>query len=289
MTIDSKDYCVTPDKKVDLDKWPTIVDPYYKSTKEYKEILLRHLEKLSSLQQLHYASHRQALLLIFQGMDAAGKDGAIRHVMSGVNPEGCEVFSFKQPSAEELEHDFLWRTTCRLPERGRIGIFNRSYYEEVLIVRVHPELLRSQGLAQELRNDKNIWVQRYGSIVDLEKHLRRNGTRIVKIFLHLSFDEQRKRFLERIDEPEKNWKFSLADIHERKYWKHYMSAYEDCFHATSTHHAPWYIVPADDKENARLIVSQIVLDALGEIKMAYPKTTAKRRLELRAIKKLLVK
>jgi len=289
MTIDSKDYCVTPDKKVDLDKWPTIVDPYYKSTKEYKEILLRHLEKLSSLQQLHYASHRQALLLIFQGMDAAGKDGAIRHVMSGVNPEGCEVFSFKQPSAEELEHDFLWRTTCRLPERGRIGIFNRSYYEEVLIVRVHPELLRSQGLAQELRNDKNIWVQRYGSIVDSEKHLHRNGTQIIKIFLHLSFDEQRKRFLERIDEPGKNWKFSTADIHERKYWKHYMKAYEDCFHATSTHHAPWYIVPADDKENARLIVSQIVLDALGEIKMAYPKTTAKRRIELRAIKKLLVK
>ena len=159
MTIDSKDYCVTPDKKVDLDKWPTIVDPFYNSTKEYKEILLHHLEKLSSLQQLHYASHRQALLLIFQGMDAAGKDGAIRHVMSGVNPEGCEVFSFKQPSAEELEHDFLWRTTCRLPERGRIGIFNRSYYEEVLVVRVHPELLRSQGLAQELRDDKNVWKQ----------------------------------------------------------------------------------------------------------------------------------
>ena len=289
MTIDSKDYCVTPDKKVDLDKWPTIVDPFYKSTKEYKEILLHHLEKLSSLQQLHYASHRQALLLIFQGMDAAGKDGAIRHVMSGVNPEGCEVFSFKQPSAEELEHDFLWRTTCRLPERGRIGIFNRSYYEEVLVVRVHPELLRSQGLPEKLCNDKNIWVQRYGSIIDLEKHLHRNGTQIIKIFLHLSFDEQRKRFLERIDEPEKNWKFSTADIHERKYWKHYMKAYEDCFHATSSHHAPWYIVPADDKENARLIVSQIVLDALGEIKMAYPKATAKRRLELRAIKKLLVK
>jgi len=289
MTIDSKDYCLTPDNKVDLDKWPTIVDPYYKSTKVYKEILLRHLEKLSSLQQLHYASHRQALLLIFQGMDAAGKDGAIRHVMSGVNPEGCEVFRFKQPSAEELEHDFLWRTTCRLPERGRIGIFNRSYYEEVLVVRVHPELLRSQGLPQESCNDKNIWVKRYSSIIDLEKHLHRNGTQIIKIFLHLSYDEQRKRFLERIDEPEKNWKFSTADIHERKYWKHYMKAYEDCFHATSTHHAPWYIVPADDKENARLIVSRIVLDALGEIKMTYPKTTAKRRLELRAIKKLLVK
>ena len=216
MTIDSKDYRVPPDKKVDLGKWPAIVAPYAKSTKQYKELLLRHMEKLSMLQQLHYASHRQALLLIFQGMDTAGKDGAIRHVMSGVNPEGCEVFSFKQPSAEELEHDFLWRTTCRLPERGRIGIFNRSYYEEVLVVRVHPDLLRSQGLPQELRNDKNIWVQRYRSIVDLEKHLHRNGTQIIKIFLHLSYDEQRKRFLERIDEPEKNWKFSTADIHERK-------------------------------------------------------------------------
>jgi PPK2 family polyphosphate:nucleotide phosphotransferase len=289
MTIDSKDYRVPPDKKVDLGKWPTIVAPYAKSTKQYKELLLHHMEKLSTLQQLHYASHRQTLLLIFQGMDAAGKDGAIRHVMSGVNPEGCEVFSFKQPSAEELEHDFLWRTTCRLPERGRIGIFNRSYYEEVLVVRVHPELLRSQGLAQELRNDKNIWDQRYDSIVDMEKHLHRNGTQIIKIFLHLSFDEQRKRFLERIDEPEKNWKFSASDIHERKYWKHYMKAYEDCFHATSSHHAPWYIVPADDKENARLIVSQIVLDGLGEMTMAYPKTSAKHRLELRAIKKLLVK
>ncbi|MGD0096303.1 MAG: ADP-polyphosphate phosphotransferase [Terracidiphilus sp.] len=289
MSIDSKDYRVPPDKKVNLGEWPTIVDPYYKSTKQYKDLLLHHLEKLSSMQQLHYASHRQSLLLIFQGMDAAGKDGAIRHVMSGVNPEGCEVFSFKQPSAEELEHDFLWRTTCRLPERGRIGIFNRSYYEEVLVVRVHPELLRTQGIQEELHNDKTIWEQRYESIVGLEKHLHRNGTQIVKIFLHLSYDEQRKRFLERIDEPEKNWKFSAADIQERKYWKHYMKAYEDCLHATSTHHAPWYIVPADDKENARLIVSQIVLDTFGEIKMAYPKTTAKRRLELRAIKKLLVK
>ena len=278
--ISSKDFRVPPDKKVDLSKWPTVVDPYSKSKKEYKQLLHQHMEKLSSLQQLHYASHRYALLLIFQGMDGAGKDGAIRHVMSGVNPEGCEVFSFKQPSAEELDHDFLWRTTCRLPERGRIGIFNRSYYEEVLVVRVHPEILRSQDLPEELRDEKNIWKQRYGSIADLEKHLHRNGTKIVKIFLHLSRGEQRKRFLARIDEPDKNWKFSTSDIHERKYWKHYMKAYEDCLRATSTHHAPWYVVPADDKENARLIVSQIVLDALGGLKMAYPKTTAKRRLEL---------
>jgi PPK2 family polyphosphate:nucleotide phosphotransferase len=289
VSIESKDYRVPPDKKVDLNKWPTVVDPYYESTKEYEELLHQHMEKLSSLQQLLYASSRYALLLIFQGMDGAGKDGAIRHVMSGVNPEGCEVFSFKQPSAEELEHDFLWRTTCRLPERGRIGIFNRSYYEEVLVIRVHPELLRGQGLPKELRDEKDIWIKRYDSIRDLEKHLHRNGTQIVKIFLHLSREEQRKRFLARIDEPDKNWKFSPADIHERKYWKQYMKAYEDCFHATSTHHAPWYVVPADDKENARLIVSQIVLEALGGLKMAYPKTTEKRRLELHSIKKMLAK
>ena len=263
--------------------------PYTKSKQEYKELLQQHMEKLSSLQRLHYASNHYALLVIFQGMDSAGKDGAIRHVLSGINPQGCEVFSFKQPSAEELQHDFLWRTTCRLPERGRIGIFNRSYYEEVLVVRVHPELLRSQGLPEELCDEKDIWEQRYGSIVDLEKHLHRNGTQTVKIFLHMSYEEQRKRFLERIDEPDKNWKFSTADIHERKYWKQYMKAYEDCFRATSTHHAPWYVVPADDKENARLIVSQIVLDALGDLKIDCPKTTAKRRLELQAIKKLLAK
>ena len=229
MSIDSADYRVPPDKKVDLSEWPTIVDPYCKSEKQYKELLDKHMEKLSSLQQLHYASNRYALLLIFQGMDAAGKDGAIRHVMSGVNPAGCEVFSFKQPSVEELEHDFLWRTTCRLPERGRIGIFNRSYYEEVLVVRVHPEMLDSQRLPEELRDDKDFWEQRYDSIRDLEKHLHRNGTSIVKIFLHLSHDEQRKRFLERIDEPDKNWKFSTSDIHEREYWKDYMKAYEECF------------------------------------------------------------
>jgi PPK2 family polyphosphate:nucleotide phosphotransferase len=242
---------------------------------------------LSTLQHLHYASHRYALLLIFQGMDAGGKDGAIRHVMSGVNPQGCEVFSFKQPTADELEHDFLWRTTRHLPERGRIGIFNRSYYEEVLVVRVHPEILRGQGLPPELIDEKTIWRERYRSIVNLEDHLHRNGTRIVKIFLHLSKGEQRRRFLERIDEPDKNWKFSLSDVHERKYWQHYMKAYEACLDATSTHHTPWYVVPADDKENARLIVSQIVLDALRNFKMAYPKSSAKRRLELRAIRRRL--
>jgi PPK2 family polyphosphate:nucleotide phosphotransferase len=287
MTIDSHDFRVPPDKKVDLSKWPTFIKPYFKEKKQYQQLLSEHVEKLRSLQYLHYASNRYALLLIFQGTDSAGKDGAISHVMSGVNPAGCEVSSFKQPSDDELEHDFLWRTTQRLPERGRIGIFNRSYYEEVLVVRVHPEMLRNEGLSEELRDEKNIWEQRCTSIVDFEKHLYRNGTRTIKVFLHLSREEQRRRFLARIDEPEKNWKFSLADIHERKYWKRYMDAYEACLQATSTYHAPWYIVPADDKENARLIVSRIVLDALGDLKMSYPKTTAKRRAELEAIRKQL--
>ncbi len=289
MKINSKDFRVRSGKRVKLREWPTIVKPFCKSKKRYEQLLEKHVELLSSLQQLHYASNRYAFLLIFQALDAAGKDGSIRHVMSGVNPEGCDVFSFKQPSAEELEHDFLWRTTCRLPERGRIGIFNRSYYEEVLVVRVHPEILHNQRLPEELLDEKKIWKERYRSIVDLEEHLYRNGTRIVKIFLHLSKNAQRKRFLERLDEPDKNLKFSLSDIHESKYWKQYVKAYEECLNATSTHHAPWYVVPADDKENARLIVSRIVLDALGELKMAYPKTTKKRRREFKSIRKQLAK
>jgi PPK2 family polyphosphate:nucleotide phosphotransferase len=289
MKLTSNDYRVEPGKKVRLDEWPTVGKPVCKSKKEYHQLLADHVEQLSKLQRLHYASGRYALLVIFQGMDAGGKDGAIRHVMSGINPQGCQVFSFKQPSANELEHDFLWRTTCVLPERGRIGIFNRSYYEEVLVVRVHPEILRTQGLPEELRDEKTIWGERYRSIVDLENHLYRNGTRTVKIFLHLSKEEQRRRFLERIDEPDKNWKFSAADIHERKFWKKYMQAYEECLSATSTHHAPWYVVPADDKDDARLIVSQIVLDLFHEFKMAWPKTTPKRERELEAIRKLLEK
>jgi PPK2 family polyphosphate:nucleotide phosphotransferase len=288
MKIKSKDFRVMPEEKLKLGDRPSLIEPYCKSKKRYQELLEEHVKKLSELQRLHYASDRFALLLIFQGMDSAGKDGAVRHVMSGVNPQGCEVFSFKQPSAEELEHDFLWRTTCRLPERGRIGIFNRSYYEEVLVVRVHPEILARQRLSGELRDDKTLWKDRYRSIVDLERHLFHNSTRTVKIFLHLSKEEQRKRFLERIDEPDKNWKFSVADIHERTYWKQYVGAYEECLSATSTHHAPWYVVPADDKDNARLIVSRIVIDALKELKMEYPKTTPKREDELKAIRKLLV-
>jgi PPK2 family polyphosphate:nucleotide phosphotransferase len=287
MRINAKDFRVRPGEKVKLREWPTLVQPFCNSRKAYRKLLEEHVKKLSSLQQIHYASSHYALLLVFQGIDAAGKDGAIRHVMSGVNPQGCEVFSFKQPSEEELKHDFLWRTTRHLPERGRIGIFNRSYYEDVLVVRVHPELLRSSGLPDNLIEGEPIWRDRYQSILDLEKHLHRNGTRIVKFFLHLSKSEQRKRFLERIDEQDKNWKFSLADIHERKYWSHYVKAYEVCLTATSTHHTPWYVVPADDKENARLIVSQIVLDTLNGLKMSYPKTTAKHRRELKSISKRL--
>ena len=287
MKINSNDFQVKPGKKINLSKWPTRVKPVCKSEKKYQKLLRAHVAELSSLQNLHYASNKSALLLIFQGMDAAGKDGAIRHVMSGVNPQGCEVFSFKQPTAEELEHDFLWRTTCRLPERGRIGIFNRSYYEEVLVVRVHPELLLNQGLAEQLFDGKSFWKERYRSILDLERHLHLNGTKIIKFFLHLSKDEQRKRFLERIDEPDKNWKFSLADIRERKFWQHYMKAYENCLEATSTVAAPWFIVPADDKEESRLIVSQIVLDVFNSLKMAYPKTSAKRWRELKSIRKQL--
>ena len=289
MKIDTGDFQVKEGEKVNLKKWPTLVKPVYKSKKQYSKLLQHQVEELSELQRLLYASNRYALLLIFQAMDAAGKDGAIRHVMSGVNPQGCQVFSFKHPSATELEHDFLWRTTGSLPERGRIGIFNRSYYEEVLIVRVHPEILRSESLPDALRDECSTWTERYRSIVDLESHLYRNGTRIVKFFLHLSKEEQRKRFLARIDEPDKNWKFSLADIQERKYWEQYMTAYEDCLSATSTSDAPWYVVPADDKENSRLIISEIILDALKSLKLAYPKTSAERRQELQAIRKQLKK
>ncbi len=288
MKIKSRDFQVQEGKKVNLKKWPTRVKPLYKSKEQYQKLLEDQVSELSALQQLHYASDRYAVLLIFQAMDAAGKDGAIKHVMSGINPQGCQVFSFKHPSATELEHDFLWRTTQSLPERGRIGIFNRSYYEEVLIVRVHPEILRSQGIPDGLLNEKTIWKERYRSIVDLENHLHRNGTRIIKFFLHLSKEEQRKRFIDRIDEPEKNWKFSQADIVERGFWDEYMQAYEACLSATSTQRAPWYVVPADDKENARLIIARIVVDAFKSLGMQYPQTDAQHRQELLSIRQQLV-
>ena len=289
MRVHAKDFRVREGNKIDLKEWTTRVDPYYRSKKQYKKILREHITEMSALQNLLYASNSYAVLIIFQGMDAAGKDSAIKHVMSGVNPQGCEVHSFKHPSMEELEHDFLWRTTRYLPERGRIGIFNRSYYEEVLIVRVHPEILHSEGLPKELLDEKTIWRDRYRSIVDLENHLYRNGTRIVKFFLHVSKDEQRRRFLARIDEPDKNWKFSRGDLEERKFWDDYMKAYEACLSETSSREAPWYVVPADDKKNARLIISRTILDTLHGLKMAYPELSKKQQKELRELRRLLTK
>ena len=273
MKIKTRPFTVKENGKIDLREWPTLIDPVYKSPKHYRALLEEHVERLSAQQQLLYALNRNAVLLIFQAMDAAGKDSTIKHVMSGVNPQGCQVYSFKHPSAAELQHDFLWHTTRDLPERGRIGIFNRSYYEEVLIVRVHPEILAGEGVPDV----GDIWQHRNRSIMNLERHLDANGTRIVKIFLHLSPEEQRKRFLARIDDPGKNWKFGADDLKERKYWKQYMQAYEACLGATSSSHAPWHIVPADDKKNAQLIVSQILLDTLEGLKMTYPKPSPARR------------
>jgi PPK2 family polyphosphate:nucleotide phosphotransferase len=284
-----KDFVVKPGRDVDLADWPTSVDPVYDSKKNYHALLEEHVSALSDQQQLLYATNNQAVLLIFQAMDTAGKDGAIKHVMSGVNPQGCQVFSFKHPSAEELQHDFLWRTTRNLPERGRIGIFNRSYYEEVLIARVHPEILRGEGVPDGLHLEGSIWSERYKSIVNLERHLHFNGTRIIKFFLHLSKEEQRRRFLKRIDDPKRNWKFSMADIEERKFWCAYMKAYESCLSNTSTNWAPWHIVPADDKLNARLIVSTIVLEVLQGLKMKWPELGPDRARELVSVREELLK
>lgn len=289
MKIHKEDFIVPEGKKVILSDWSTDIEPLYESKKEYEEKLHESTKKLKDLQALHYADNHYALLLIFQAMDAAGKDSAIKHVMSGVNPQGCQVFSFKHPSAKELEHDFLWRSTQCLPERGRIGIFNRSYYEEVLIVRVHPHILQAQGLPKEIVDEKKLWQNRYRSIVDLENHLFQNGTRIIKFFLHLSKEEQCKRFIKRIDKPEKNWKFSIYDIEERKFWSKYMEAYEKCMSATSSVIAPWYIVPADNKKNARLIISDIVVKTLESLNMSYPKASQERLQELQDIREQLSK
>ena len=286
--IEPERFQVDKDAKIELAKWPTRVKPYFDSKSDYKAFLDDHIDKLSDLQGRLYAENRHALLLIFQAMDAAGKDSAIKHVMSGVNPQGCQVYSFKHPSAEELEHDFLWRTTRCLPERGRIGIFNRSYYEEVLIVRVHRDILQSQNLPDDVEA-QTIWEDRYRSIIDLESHLHRNGTQIIKFFLHVSKEEQRTRFLKRIDDPEKNWKFSESDLAERKLWNRYMEAYEACLPATSRKTSPWYIVPADDKANARLIISQIIVNKLSEMKLKYPETGPQRRRELHKIRKQLAR
>jgi len=285
--IDSNLFRLGFEEKLDLTEKPTSIEPLFKSARQYKKILKNHVKDLSALQRLHYAADRCALLLIFQGMDTAGKDGVIRQVMSGINPQGVKVWSFKEPSNEELRHDFLWRTTNRLPERGQIAIYNRSYYEEVVVVRVHPELLLKQKIPDQLLNKETFWMDRYRSITDFEEHLHRNGTHVVKIFLHLSKDEQAKRLVDRIDSPEKNWKVNNSDFYNRDFWDSYMKAYETCLNATSSEDAPWFIVPADNKENARLIVSQVVLDWFQGLNLEYPKVTKNRRQELLAFRSKL--
>ncbi len=280
MTMDTQQFLVSAKAALNLSARATRIEPIYESKKHYKKLLRQHVRRLSQLQQLLYASNRYAVLLIFQALDAAGKDGVIKHVMSGVNPQGCQVFSFKHPSATELQHDFLWRTTRDLPERGRIGIFNRSYYEEVLIARVHPEILAAEGLPTSGHHHTGVWPDRCRSIANLERHLSANGTRIVKFFLHVSEGEQRKRLMDRIEDPEKNWKVNLADLQERQFWDEYQYAYEEALSATSTEQAPWYVVPADDKKTARLLVSQIVVDTLEALEMHYPLASAERDLEL---------
>ena len=289
IAIDVEPFRAREGRKVNLKKFATRVGPFYESDDDYQLLLADQVRTLSEQQNLLYADDRHALLVIFQAMDAAGKDGVIKHVMSGVNPQGCQVFSFKHPSAQELDHDFLWRTSMCLPERGRIGIFNRSYYEEVLIVRVHPEILNGQRLPDRPKTTKKLWKQRYASIVDLERHLHRNGTRVVKFFLHISKDEQRQRFLARLDNPEKNWKFSEGDLGERARWADYMRAYEDCIAATTTEYAPWYVVPADDKENARLIVAQVLVDTMSRLEMRYPEPDPGRVKQLQAIRRRLAR
>ncbi len=242
---------------------------------------------LAHEQDMLYAQDRWSVLLVFQAMDAAGKDGTIKHVMSGVNPQGCQVFSFKQPSAEDLDHDFMWRYVCRLPERGRIGIFNRSYYEEVLVVRVHEEILARQKLPPELVG-KRIWKERLRDIADFEAYLARQGTVILKFFLHVSRKEQKKRFLERLDQPEKNWKFSPNDVHERQFWGRYMEAYEEAIRATAARHAPWFVVPADNKWFTRLVVAAAIVQALERLDLAYPKVDAAKKRELAAARAALM-
>ncbi len=289
MKLDIRDFRVSKGGRVDLGKRPTRVAPAYTSKAHYEALLQEQVGGLANLQEVLYADNRYALLVIFQAMDAAGKDGTIKHVMSGINPQGCRVYSFKHPSAQELEHDYLWRIVPGLPERGHISVFNRSYYEEVLIARVHPEILRAEGLPDSRIGGEKVWKERYRSMLGLERHLHVNGTRIVKFFLHVSKEEQRKRLLARIDEPEKNWKFSETDIRERGFWKDYMKAYEDCFSATSTRDAPWHVVPADDKQNARLIVSKILVETLRGLDLAAPKVDAGRRRELQVMRRQLAK
>jgi PPK2 family polyphosphate:nucleotide phosphotransferase len=272
--------------KFALQDFATRVAPLYKSKQRHAGALAQYTAELSELQQKLYAQNTHALLVVFQAMDAAGKDSTIAHVFSGVNPQGCQVFAFKRPSLEELDHDFLWRTNRCLPERGRIGVFNRSYYEEVLVVRVHPQYLAAQNLPAE-NAGKHLWRDRYRSILDMESHLHRSGTRIVKFYLHLSKDEQRRRFIKRIEAPEKNWKFNADDLSERRFWKEYLQAYEQCIAATSTAEAPWYVVPADDKRNAQLIVAATLVRTLKDLCPTWPKIDSAQRAALKTLRERL--
>lgn len=265
----------------------TNIKPAYSSKEHYQKLLLEVQQEIGQLQELLYAYNRYAALLIFQGMDSAGKSSAIKHVMSGINPQGCQVFSFQQPSLKELDHDFLWRSNKCLPERGRIGIFDRSYYEEVTTVRAMPDLLKQQHLPLECVDFDNIWAERFQDIVNLESYLHRNGIQVIKFFLHLSKEEQRQRLIARIDEPSKNWKIGRADLEARKYWEGYRLAYDECMNATSTDHAPWYVIPADDKRNARLLISHIIVETLQALKMTYPILDKDQLRELAAIRQLL--
>ena len=285
----SKQYCVGDGAKFRLKDYTT--EPSFELGKEDKPLVKQTLqmgvEALAALQDILYAQDKWSLLLVFQAMDAAGKDGAIKHVMSGVNPQGCQVSSFKAPSSEDMDHDFLWRCQKHLPERGRIGIFNRSYYEEVLVVRVHEQILKGQKLPEKLVTE-NIWEERFKDIRNFEKYLYRNGTVVIKFFLNVSKDEQRKRFIERVDDPDKNWKFSAADANERGYWKEYMAAYEEMIKTTSTEQSPWYVVPADSKPYARIVIASAIINALDEMGLEYPKVSKEKIAELHAIKETLL-
>jgi PPK2 family polyphosphate:nucleotide phosphotransferase len=280
------DFRVAPGRKVRLKDHDPGSTGEYRSKDQARERLEQDLRSLRELQEKLYSQDRYALLLIFQAMDAAGKDSTIAHVMSGVNPQGCQVFSFKAPSSEELDHDFLWRTNRCLPERGRIGVFNRSYYEEVLVVRVHPEILARQRLPEHLVG-KRIWEERFEDINAMERYLSRNGTVIRKFFLHVSKDEQRRRFLARLNEPEKHWKFALRDVKERDHWASYMRAYEEMLASTSTEHAPWYVIPADNKWFTRLAVASVIAGTLRGLRLEYPSVSAEQRRELREARTLL--
>ncbi|MEM6768322.1 MAG: polyphosphate kinase 2 family protein [Bacteroidota bacterium] len=289
--IDLSTFTFSGQKKLALPDLPTRIPLLYDSKKAYKDLLETYQESIHDYQNIMYAHNRYSLLLVFQAMDAAGKDGTIRNVLSGVNPHGLQIFAFKKPSTKELDHDFLWRTTVCFPERGRIGVFNRSYYEEVLVVKVHPEILTKYQLIpkEEIQDINKVWVQRYQAITNLEKYAYQNGTRVIKFFLNVSKEEQKNRFLKRLRTPAKNWKFSESDIEERQYWDDYMDAYTDCINETATEWAPWYVIPADDKRNMRLMVAQVIEEHLAGLDMNYPVIDEKKKANFQMYEDMLMK